>query len=215
MKKQDEKTAVHTKKEYTPEEVLSILKDGNEEFVKGRFFMWDQKEREKSIEYGQHPKAVILSCIDSRIPARDVFHCDVGDIFIARIAGNVIGNDVLASFEYACKISGSKLIVIMGHNHCGAIKAAIDGVEGGNIAHLLAKIRPAIQNAETRFEPANRNSRNIDFVDAVCIQNVKDSIKEVRKKSFLLKKMEENHEIMIVGAMYDMKTGKVHFFDNV
>jgi len=153
---------------------------------------------------------VILSCLDSRVPVEDIFHRGIGDIFVARVAGNIVNPDMLGSMEYACKVSGAKAVVILGHEYCGAIKSAIDDVELGNITTLLAKIKPAVEGAKVNFsgETASSNSK---FVAAVCEHNVELVVEEVRKNSPILKEMEDNGEILIVGAIYHMHTGKVDF----
>ena len=194
----------------TADMVIKFLERGNNEYVKNKLFNNFEYETVKE----QYPKAVILSCIDSRIPVKDVFNCDMGDIFVARVAGNIINPDILGSFEYACKISGSKLIVVLGHNCCGAVKSAIDNVELGNITGLLDKLKPAINQSKIRYKGVTESS-NPEFVDKVCHTNVKLMIKEIRKLSPVLKEMEDKGEIKIIGAMYDICTGKVDFFENM
>ena len=167
--------------------------------------------REASL--GQYPKAVVVSCLDSRVPVEDVFHRGIGDIFVARVAGNVINEDILGSLEYACKVSGSKLILVLGHEYCGAIKSAIDNAELGNIITLLKKIHPAIETAQKSFT-GEISSKNPLFVESVCEHNVFHAIHEIRQKSPILREMEEKQEIKIVGGIYDMETGHVEFLQS-
>lgn len=197
--------------ELTPDTVLNILKKGNEDFVADALTIRNTSTRIREAALGQYPKAVILSCLDSRIPVEDVFHRGIGDLFVARVAGNIVNEDILGSLEYACKVSGSKVIVVLGHEHCGAIKAAIDNVKLGNITALLSKIRPVI-TADTPFE-GEKTSKNKGYVDHICLENVKLSIQTIREKSPILKEMETNGEIKIVGGIYKMETGKVEFFE--
>jgi len=194
----------------TPSEVLDILKKGNQEFVEDNLTVRNNSDRIRTAVLGQYPLAVVLSCLDSRVPVEDVFHRGIGDMFVSRVAGNIVNEDILGSLEYACKVSGSKLIVVLGHTHCGAIQSAIDDVKMGNITSLLSKIKPAVEKANS-FYKGDKSSKNDEFMDAVCNLNVQISIDEIRSKSPILKEMEDLNEIMIVGAIYDMKTGKVDF----
>jgi carbonic anhydrase len=196
----------------TPAQVFDILKEGNEEFINDNLTVRNNSERVRDAALGQYPKAVVLSCLDSRVPVEDVFHRGIGDIFVARVAGNIVNEDILASMEYACKVSGSKLVVVLGHEYCGAIKSAIDDVKLGNITTLLAKIQPAVKLAKADFK-GEASSGNPEFVEAVCDHNVHLTIDEIRAKSPILKEMEQKGEIKIVGGVYDMKTGKVNFFN--
>jgi Carbonic anhydrase len=194
----------------TPNEVLDILKKGNQEFVEDNLTVRNNSDRIRTAVLGQYPLAVVLSCLDSRVPVEDIFHRGIGDMFVSRVAGNIVNEDILGSLEYACKVSGSKLIVVLGHTHCGAIQSAIDDVKMGNITSLLSKIKPAVEKANS-FYKGDKSSKNDEFMDAVCHLNVQRSIDEIRSKSPILKEMEDLNEIMIVGAIYDMKTGKVDF----
>ncbi|MDR2956163.1 MAG: carbonic anhydrase [Prevotella sp.] len=151
----------------TPNQVFEILKVGNKDFVTDNLTVRNTSQRIRNAALGQYPKAVVLSCLDSRVPVEDVFHRGIGDIFVARVAGNVVNEDILASLEYACKVSGSKLVVVLGHEYCGAIKSAIDDVKLGNITGLLSKIKPAIDEAGKNFT-GDRTSKNADFVQSVC-----------------------------------------------
>lgn len=191
-----------------PEEVLNALKEGNNDFVNDRLTVRNNSSRVRQAAMGQYPKAVILSCLDSRVPVEDVFHRGLGDIFVGRVAGNVINEDQLGSMEFGCKVSGAKLIVVLGHESCGAVKAAIDDVKLGNITPLLAKIRPAVTGVKFDGE---RSSKNEDFVHAVCEQSVRLAIENIRKNSSILAEMEKNNELLIEGAVYDMSSGKVTF----
>ena len=196
----------------TPDQVLNMLKQGNEEFVNDNLTVRNNTERVRDAALGQYPKAVVLSCLDSRVPVEDIFHRGIGDIFVARVAGNIVNDDILASLEYACKVSGSKLVVVLGHEYCGAIKSAIDDVQLGNITTLLNKIKPAVDKTKASFE-GEKSSKNPEFVEAVCDHNIHLAIDEIRAKSPILKEMENNGEIKIIGGVYDMKTGKVNFFN--
>lgn len=194
----------------TPESVLDVLKKGNQEFIEDNLTVRNNSDRVRAAVLGQYPLAVVLSCLDSRVPVEDIFHRGIGDVFVTRVAGNIVNEDILGSLEYACKVSGSKVIVVLGHTHCGAIQSAIDNVKLGNITSLLSKIRPAVEKAKNRYQ-GEKSSKNDEFMDAVCCFNVHTSIDEIRSKSPILKEMEEHNEIKIVGAIYDMKTGKVDF----
>lgn len=151
-----------------------------------------------------------MSCIDSRVPVEDVFDRGIGDLFVARIAGNFVNEDILGSMEYACKVSGFKLVVVLGHEHCGAIKAAIDDVKLGNITPMLGKIRPAVDMIEYK---GDRTSKNDKFVYMACESNIYNTIAQIRKNSPILKEMEENGDIKIVGGIYNMSNGKVEWLD--
>src|ERR1044072_899932 len=193
----------------TPQKVLDLLKEGNEDFVNDRLTIRNSSARIREAALSQYPKAMILSCIDSRVPAEDVFHRGIGDIFVGRVAGNVVNPDMLGSMEYSCKVSGAKLILVLGHEHCGAIKSAIDDVKLGNITALLARIRPAVTSVSFN---GDKSSKNDAFVHAVCEQNVKLTVENIRKNSPILAEMEKKNEIMILGGVYDMNSGKVAFF---
>lgn len=193
----------------TPDTVISILKKGNEDFVSDALTIRNNSGRIREAALGQYPKAVILSCLDSRLPVEDVFHRGIGDLFVARVAGNIVNEDILGSLEYACKVSGSKVIVVLGHEHCGAIKSAIDNVKLGNITGLLSKIRRAL-TTNTPFE-GEKSTSNQAYVHHICLENVNLSIRDIREKSPILKEMEAKGEIKIIGAIYKMETGKVEF----
>jgi len=192
-----------------PDTVLAILKMRNGEYVEDNLTVRNTSERIRKASLGQYPAAVILSCLDSRVPVEDVFHSGIGDLFVARVAGNISNEDILGSLEYSCKVAKAKLIVVLGHEHCGAIKSAVEGVELGNITALLAKINPAIQSLKD-FE-GERNSKNPAYLEAVTKQNVRVTVANIRRNSPILKEMEAKGELKIVGAEYHMETGKVEF----
>jgi len=194
----------------TPEDILAMMKKGNERFRKGvrqetRSFLAQQKASAK----GQYPAAVLLSCIDSRAPAETIMDLGIGDIFNCRIAGNVSNDDILGSMEFACKLAGAKVVLVMGHTACGAIKGAIDNAELGNLTSLLARIKPAV--SETVYT-GERTAKNYAFVDAVAHKNVELTIGNIRQRSSVLAGMEKAHAIVIAGAMYNLETGAVEFF---
>lgn len=190
----------------TPDYIITSLKEGNVRFMNNDLTARNHSKQVRNSTLAQYPKAIVLSCVDSRVPVEDVFDKGIGDLFVARVAGNFMNEDILGSMEFACKVSGSKLILVMGHQHCGAIKAAIDDVKLGNITPMLQKIRPAVEMVKYDGE---RNSKNPEFVTMVAISNIKNTIDQIRLNSPILKEMEDKGEIKIVGAKYDMETGKV------
>ncbi|WP_299052489.1 carbonic anhydrase family protein [uncultured Polaribacter sp.] len=192
----------------TPDTVIQLFKDGNKRFMNNELTARDHSEQVRKSTNAQFPKAIVLSCVDSRVPVEDVFDRGIGDIFVARVAGNFVNEDILGSMEFACKVSGSKLVLVMGHEHCGAVKAAVDNVKLGNITPMLSKIRPAVENI--KYE-GDRTSKNLEFVHMACESNVKNTILEIRKNISILKEMEDNGEIKIIGAVYDMDNGSVDF----
>lgn len=192
----------------TPDDVLERLLQGNREFASGAPTVCNNTERIREAVAGQYPEAVVLSCLDSRVPVEDIFHRGIGDLFVARIAGNFVNDDILGSLEYACKVSGSKLIVVLGHEGCGAIKSAINEVKLGNITTMLTKIRPAVVKARASFA-GEATSANPAFMESVCIHNIEHAIGVIRTQSPILKEMEEDGKIKIVGAVYRMETGEV------
>ena len=169
----------------TPDRVIEILKQGNEDFINNRLTVKNTTERIRHAALGQYPAAVILSCLDSRVPVEDIFHCGIGDIFVARVAGNIVNPDILGSMEFACKVFGAKLIVVMGHRCCGAIMSAINHVELGNFTGLLHKIKPAVNQSKANYK-REANSSNPDFVDTVSRTNVELMMNEIRKDSLIL-----------------------------
>ena len=196
----------------TPAEVVDILKQGNKEFAANKLTVRNCTQRVKNAAAGQYPQAAIVSCLDSRVPVEDVFHRGIGDVFVARVAGNIVNTDIIGSLEFACKVSGAKVIVVLGHEYCGAIKSAISDVKLGNITALLDKIKPAVARASKVFT-GEKSASNPEYVDAVCRHNVLNAIDEIRTKSPILKEMEDNGELLIVGGVYDMETGEVTFMD--
>lgn len=190
----------------SPDAVLKDLMEGNERFSSAKMHERDYASQVEQTKGGQWPQAVVLGCIDSRVPLETIFDQGVGDIFSARVAGNFENTDILGSLEYSCKVAGSKLVMVLGHEACGAVKAACDDVELGNITHLLSNIKPAVKATETSGE---RNSSNSDFVAGVVENNVKLTMDRIREKSPILKEMEGNGEIKIVGGVYSISNGKV------
>ena len=194
----------------TPSQAIEILKQGNVRFTSGSTTSRDYQSQVSQTAGGQYPIAAVVSCIDSRIPTEIVFDQGIGDIFNARIAGNFVNEDILGSLEFACKVAGAKVIVVMGHTSCGAIKGACDKAELGNLTQMLEKIMPAVDAIHTP-EGADRSSANAKFVDAVAAKNVKLALAKIRENSPVLKEMIEANEIEIIGAMYDVASGKVSF----
>ena len=194
----------------TPTLALDLLKEGNLRFVNNLKANRNLLQQANETSDGQHPFATILSCIDSRTSAEIIFDQGLGDIFSIRVAGNIINEDILGSMEFACKLAGSKIIVVLGHNKCGAIRGACDHVEMGHLTGLLSKIQPAI-DAEKSIEE-DRTSSNEDFVSKVTLINVKQAIKNISQKSPILKEMIEKGEIQVVGGVHDLVTGKVEFY---
>ncbi len=195
----------------SPDDVLRSLKEGNQRFISGSLTLRDHSKQIRDGVNGQFPKAIILSCIDSRVPVEDVFDKGIGDLFVARVAGNIVNEDILGSMEFSCKVSGAKVVLVIGHEYCGAIKGAIDNVKLGNLTALLNKITPAV-NACRHFH-GDKTSNNPEFVDMVIKENVKLTVENIRMRSSILKEMEINGEIKIVGAYYDMDNGEVNFFE--
>ncbi|HTY87004.1 MAG TPA: carbonic anhydrase family protein [Candidatus Acidoferrum sp.] len=195
----------------TPQSALAELKAGNARFVAGHPLKRNLPADVKATASGQYPFAVVLSCLDSRQPNEIVLDQGIGDIFSARVAGNVLNDDILGSMEFACKVSGAKLIAIIGHSNCGAIKGAVDGVELGNLTGLLAKIQPAMNQVPADVEP--RTSKNLGFVDQVSEANVHLVMQQVRERSPILREMIDQGQIGLVGGMYDLATGEVKFYD--
>ncbi len=190
----------------TPKCAHDILVEGNKRFVQNLKAQRNLQEQVFETSQGQFPFAVILSCIDSRAPAELVFDQGIGDVFSVRIAGNIVNVDILGSMEYACKVAGSKIVVVMGHTKCGAVTAACNHVELGNITALLSKIQPVVSVVNT--EPSEMHE---DVIEEVAHLNVELSINRIRQESPILAEMEEKGEIEIVGAMYDVSTGLVEF----
>jgi carbonic anhydrase len=195
----------------SPSGAIEILKEGNERFVRNRKADRDLLEQVKDTATGQYPFATILSCIDSRVSAELIFDQGVGDIFSVRVAGNIVNEDLLGSMEFACKLAGTRVIVVLGHTSCGAVKGACDDARMGNLTALLSKIKPAVKAVSEPEDPSERTSKNSNFVDRVAETNVRMTIENIRKESPVLRIMEEDGEIAVVGAMYDIRSGHVHF----
>jgi carbonic anhydrase len=196
----------------TPKTALQFLKEGNQRFVSNLKYNRNLLQQVNETRDGQWPFAVVLSCIDSRTSAELVFDQGLGDIFSVRIAGNIVNDDILGSMEFACKVAGSKMIVVLGHTKCGAVKGACDHVEMGNLTTLLSKLQPAV--AAEQLTLTERNSKNSEFVENVANLNVHLAVDEIMKQSPILKEMVENGEVGICGAMYDVETGAVEFYED-
>jgi carbonic anhydrase len=202
---QDEQDAL------TPDEVLSALKQGNQRFVSGTVTSRDHSAQVRDAANGQFPKAMVLSCVDSRIPVEDVFDRGIGDVFVARVAGNFENTDILGSMEFATKISGAKLVLVLGHGSCGAIKAAIDNAQLGNITAMLENIKPAVESQAGYA--GEHSSSNPEFVHLVTEANVRLTMDNIRERSPILSDLEKQGQLKIVGGLYDMHTGKIEFLD--
>lgn len=198
----------------TPQIALQLLKEGNERFQQKHMANRDLLDQVNDTKSGQFPFATILSCIDSRVSSELIFDQGIGDIFSARVAGNFVNEDILGSMEFACKLAGTKLVLVLGHTACGAVKGACDDAKLGNLTALLSKIKPAVAAVTEPADPAERTSKNIDFVNEVAEQNVNMTIQNIKDQSEVLKEMEANGEIMIIGGMYDISNGSVTFFEN-
>jgi carbonic anhydrase len=196
----------------TPEIALNLLKEGNKRFVNNLKVDRNLLKQANETSDGQHPFAVILSCIDSRTSVELIFDQGLGDVFSVRVAGNIVNEDILGCMEFACKIAGSKIIVVLGHSKCGAVKGACDHVEMGNLTALLSKIQPAVFNEKTETE--NRNSSNENFVEKVSTINVKRTVQAILERSPILKEMIEAGEVGIVGGSHNIATGEVSFYDD-
>ena len=192
----------------TPDDVLKDLKEGNKRYMNVDLLPSELSSLRKDSVYGQFPKAMVLSCIDSRVVVERVFDQVIGDLFVARVAGNFANTDIVASMEYACYVAGSKLIVVMGHEECGAVKAACDKVELGNITAMLENIIPSCEKSKASTS-APHDSQNKTYVDICIDQNVKDTIENIRNSSELLSKMEKEGDIQIKGCVYKLKSGEV------
>src|SRR5499425_2759592 len=192
----------------TPAQIIEELKKGNERFRAGKMTSRDYLTEQRASASGQYPAAVILGCIDSRVPAEIIFDVGIGEIFNARIAGNVPNDDLLGSMEFACAVAGAKVVLVFGHTACGAVKGAIDDVEMGNLTGLLARIKPAI--TATKFD-GDKSSKNAAYVDAVARTNVVIALDSIRRRSPILEDLEKKGSLQIAGAMYDLATGKVEF----
>ena len=192
----------------TPQEIKQLLIEGNKRFVEGKMMDRDLLVQVQQTSVGQFPHTIVLGCIDSRTTTEQIFDLGIGDVFNTRIAGNIVNEDVLGSLEFACKIAGSKMVLVMGHTNCGAVTSACRGIKLGNITNMLAKINPAIEKVKLKFEDINTP----EAMQMVGEENVRNSMKEIREKSPILHDLEKANRIKIIGGMYDVKTGKVDFF---
>jgi carbonic anhydrase len=195
----------------TPAQALTMLKEGNLRFSSGKSVPRDFLAQVKQTAKGQFPFAAIVSCLDSRIPPAIVFDRGIGDLFVARVAGNFVNDDILGSLEFSTKLAGAKLIVVMGHSECGAIKGACDSAQLGLLSATLANINPAVTAVKGNYAP--RSSANAEFVQAVADMNVQLTMQKLRDRSVVLREMIDKGEIALVGAMYDVSTGKVMFYE--
>ena len=205
----------HTKEtqdQMTPVLSLEVLKKGNERFRASQKAPRDLMQQVAATSKGQYPFATVLSCIDSRVSSELIFDQGIGDLFSVRIAGNFVNEDILGSMEFACKLAGTKLVVVLGHTACGAVKGACDHARLGNLTALIKKIEPAVAAVKEPEEASLRNSSNLDFVNDVAVKNVLMTIDQIRSESPVLAEMEKNGEIHIVGGMYNIDSGEVNFF---
>ena len=193
----------------TPDEIIALMKKGNERFRLGKESPHDYLAQQKATARGQYPAAAILSCIDSRAPAETIMDLGIGNCFNARVVGNIANDDIVGSLEFACKVAGAKVALVMGHTACGAIKGAIDNVQLGQLTGLLAKIRPAVDATQYQGE---RSATNYGFVDAVARKNVELTMTEISRRSPVLADLERSGAVRIAGAMYNLETGLVEFF---
>ena len=194
--------------EMSPDDIIELMKQGNERFRRADKLTRDYIAEQNAAAKGQHPAAVILSCIDSRAPAEVIMDLGIGDVFNSRVAGNISNDDILGSMEFACKVAGAKVVLVMGHTSCGAVKGAIDGVQLGNLTGLLAKIHPAV---EATIFHGDRSSKNPAFVDAVAKKNVRLTMVSIRDNSAILRDLESAKAVKIAGAIYDLNTARVDF----
>lgn len=197
----------------TPASSLQALKEGNKRFQQNLKEDRDLLDQVKDTSTGQYPFATILSCIDSRVSSELIFDQGIGDIFSARVAGNFVNEDILGSMEFACKLAGTKVILVLGHTACGAVKGACDDAKLGNLTAMLSKIKPAVNAVAEPQDKSMRNSGNIEFVNNVAEKNVHLTIERILKESDVLAEMQQNGEIKIVGGMYDIHTGAVNFYE--
>ena len=197
----------------TPKIALQSLKEGNERFQNRKREERNLIEQVKDTSEGQYPFATVLSCIDSRVSAELIFDQGIGDIFSIRIAGNFVNTDILGSMEFACKLAGTRLIVVLGHTSCGAVKGACDDAKLGNLTFMLEKIKPAVDSTTLPTDINVRNSSNISFVNDVAVKNVELNIQNILNSSEVISEMVSNGEVKIIGAMYDVSSGAVNFFE--
>jgi len=197
----------------SPKKAIDLLKEGNQRFQSNKEVDRNLLAQVSDTSTGQYPFATILHCVDSRVSAELVFDQGIGDIFSIRIAGNFVNEDILGSMEFTCKLAGTKVIVVLGHTACGAVKGACDDAKLGNLTTLLEKLKPAVEAVSEPADTNKRNSANIDFVNNVAEKNVYMTIDNIRERSAVLKDMEAQGEIKIIGAMYDIKDGSVTFYE--
>lgn len=207
----DRVITVEEQQALTPNQIIARLAGGNERFVNGTKTIRDHSAMVRDAAAGQAPKAIILSCVDARVPVEDVFDQGIGDIFVARVAANIENTDILGSIEFATQVTGAKLIVVLGHESCGAIRAAIDNVQLGNITALLENVKPAVEALSDY--PGEKTSSNAEFVQLVAEKNVQITMDNIREKSPIVAALEADGKVKIVGAMYDLHTGEVVFLD--
>ena len=201
-----------TQSKMTPESSLQNLREGNKRFQENVRLSRNLVQQVRETASGQYPYATVLSCIDSRVSSELIFDQGMGDLFSIRIAGNFVNEDILGSMEFACKLAGTKLVVVLGHTACGAVKGACDHARLGNLTTLINKIEPAVAAVSEPADESLRNSKNIDFVNQVAEKNVMMTIENIRNQSPVLVEMEKNHEIKIIGGMYDISNGEVIFY---
>jgi len=197
----------------SPKEAIQFLKEGNKRFISREMRERDLLAQVEETSKGQFPFACVIGCIDSRVPVSSIFDQGIGSLFVATVAGNIINEDILGSLEFGCAAAGSKAIVVLGHTSCGAVKGACDGVELGNLTSLLSKINASVKETIEPNDPTMRNSSNLQFVNEVAKNNVLRSVENIRVKSNVLRRLEEEGKITIAGAMYDVSTGEVSFLD--
>ena len=197
----------------SPNKAIDLLKEGNQRFQSNKEVDRNLLAQVSDTSTGQYPFATILHCVDSRVSAELVFDQGIGDIFSIRIAGNFVNEDILGSMEFTCKLAGTKVIVVLGHTACGAVKGACDDAKLGNLTTLLEKLKPAVEAVSEPADTAKRNSANIDFVNNVAEKNVYMTIDNIRERSAVLKDMEAQGEIKIIGAMYDIKDGSITIYE--
>ncbi len=196
----------------TPDQSLQILKDGNKRFVDGKGLNTDLLGQVKQTKKGQFPFAAIVTCLDSRTQPEYIFDLGIGDVFCGRIAGNFVNTDMMGSLEFATAVTGANLVVVMGHNHCGAIAGAISNVKLGNLTQTLSNIKPAVYEVKG-FKSKKRNAENDKFVQAVAVENVKLNVQAVTERSTVMNELVNKGDLKVVGAMYDISTGEVKFYE--
>ena len=210
VKRNDSALTKEKQSNLTIDEIIQHFKDGNERFLKGTTIQNDfHKQVEQTGSQGQFPKAIVLSCIDSRAPAEVIFDKGIGDIFGTRVAGNYADEGVIGGIEYACKVAGAKVIIVLGHTDCGAVKSACDNVKLGNISYVMDEIKPAVDSV--KGIAGERNSANKDFVKEVTKKNVQLTMKKILEDSEIISDLAKEGKVKIIGAVYDVKTGKVEF----